>query len=185
MPHCISILCCLSLSLPFLQSPVASSTRVVNTDAGCVGMMGNVNWRKRASLRVATEAISLRNSPFAVPSRGSAQSSIQPQEQRLERQTGAELLPFEMWFGMCEVRSKSFVDSSLKSIQGFFFAFASHFIHIYKTVSVKSVCSWTILQYLARDTGFLASATECASSNWTLVPYLFFFCYYEYAVYRK
>lgn len=36
----------LILTFPSL-SPVASSSQVVNTDAGCVGMMGNVNWRKK------------------------------------------------------------------------------------------------------------------------------------------
>lgn len=61
-----------SLTRTLLASPVASSTQVVNTDAGCVGMMGNVNWRNIAGLLLSAGAAPPQSSLFALPSRGSA-----------------------------------------------------------------------------------------------------------------
>lgn len=88
-----------SLTRTLLASPVASSTQVVNTDAGCVGMMGNVNWRNLASLLVSAGAVPPQSSLFALPSRGSAE---QRPARRAKVTVGQEPddFPLHMWFKM-------------------------------------------------------------------------------------
>lgn len=66
---------------------MASSTQVVNTDAGCVATMGNVR-RRCLVLLATTEAVPPQSSLFALPSRGSAQSGT-----RLPERTGADGRP--------------------------------------------------------------------------------------------